>query len=131
MKKVLMVDDDEAMLFAFRKLCAASDVSADVADSFESALWHLSRGHYDILISDLHLTGAAGHEGFAIVRAAKQYNPLIRAYIWTAYDEKHTQEKAMDTGIEGYLTKPVKFDRLLSIINEHDLVPALVGDNRA
>jgi CheY-like chemotaxis protein len=118
MKKVLLVDDDDAMLFAFRKLCTASGVSAETADSSESALSLLSREHYDILISDLNLTRAGGHQGFEIVRAAKRYNPLIRAYIWTAYDGKLLRDKAAETGIEGFLTKPVKFDTLLSLIND-------------
>jgi CheY-like chemotaxis protein len=118
MNRVLLVDDDDAMLFAFRKLCTASGVSAETADSLASALELLSREHFDILISDLNLSGASGQEGFKIVREARHYNPLIRAYIWTAYDGKIARDKAAETGIEGFLTKPVKFESLLSIIND-------------
>ena len=119
-----MVDDDDAMLFAFRKLCAVSGVSAECADSLESALWHLSHECFDILISDLSLTGASGQEGLEIVRTAKSKNPLVHAYIWTAYDEKTVHEKAVETGIEGFLAKPVKLETLLALINDCSPVSA-------
>lgn len=119
MKRVLLVDDDFAMLFAFRKLCMASDITAEIADSLESALRMLSCEHFDILISDLSLTGACGQEGLEIVDAAKRHNPHIRAFIWTAYDEEIVHNKALATGIEGLLIKPVKFDKLLSVINSN------------
>jgi CheY-like chemotaxis protein len=117
MKRVLLVDDDDAMLFAFRKLCESSKVSAETADSLESALWRVSHERYDILISDLNLSGASGQQGYEIVRAAKHYNPSIRAYIWTAYDEKMLHDKVVESGVEAYLIKPIKFDDILAIIN--------------
>ena len=116
MTRILIVDDDEAMLFAFRKLCAASCVETDTADTLESALELISREKYDVVISDLNLTGAHGQQGFEIVRAAKRNNPLIRTYIWTAYADKILRDKVAKYGIDGYLTKPVTFTTLLSII---------------
>jgi DNA-binding NtrC family response regulator len=121
---VLLVDDDNAVLFAFQKLCMANDVVAETAESLESALWLLSHNHYDILISDLNLTGANRQEGFEVVRRAKCYSPLIQTYIWTAYDDKILYDKAMETGIEGYMIKPVKFSTLLSIIKNDSTVGA-------
>lgn len=118
MNRVLVVDDNDAIAFAFEKLCAASGVRAETADSLESALLLLSHGHYDVLISDLNLNGDSGLEGLEIVRAAKAYNPSIRTYIWTAYDEPLARDKAEKTGIEGYLIKPVKFETLLSIMED-------------
>ncbi len=128
MKRVLLVDDDFAMLFAFQKLCTASDISADTADSLASALELLACERYDILISDLSLTGASGQEGLQIVYAAKRYNPSIRTFIWTAYDEKTARDKALGIGIEGFLTKPVKFEILLSLINGDSAAGTLSGE---
>jgi DNA-binding NtrC family response regulator len=124
MNTVLLVDDDNAVLFAFRKLCAASGVSAETAESLKSALWLLSHGRYDVLIADLSLTGSSGQEGFRIVREAKRFNPLIRAYIWTAYDEHIARDKAAETDIIDILIKPVKFEMILSIINDRSAADA-------
>jgi CheY-like chemotaxis protein len=117
MKRVLLVDDDFAMLFAFKKLCMAFDITVETADTLESALQMLSHDQFDILISDLSLTGSFGQEGLEIVDAAKRCNPHIRTFIWTAFDEQIAHDKALATGIEGLLIKPVKFDELLSVIN--------------
>jgi CheY-like chemotaxis protein len=116
MNRILIVDDDKAVLFAFQKLCAAKCVATDTADTLESALELIAREKYDVVISDLNLTGASGKQGFEIVQAAKRQNPLIRSYIWTAYADKILLDKVAEIGIDGYLTKPVTFTMLLSII---------------
>jgi DNA-binding response OmpR family regulator len=112
----LIVDDDNAVLFAFKKLCAANGIATDTADTLESALELIAREKYDVVISDLNLTGACGQQGFEIVQAAKRNNPQIRTYIWTAYVDKILRDKVTEIGIDGYLTKPVTFTMLLSII---------------
>lgn len=116
MDRILIVDDDKAVLFAFQKLCSAKGVATDTADTLEGAMELIAREKYDVVISDLNLTGACGRQGFEIVQAAKQRNPLVRSYIWTAYADKILLDKVAEIGIDGYLIKPVTFTMLLSII---------------
>jgi DNA-binding NarL/FixJ family response regulator len=98
-------------------------VTAKTANSLDSALLLLSQEHFDIAISDLNLTGACGQEGLEIVHFAKKINPGIRAFIWTAYDEQGLRDTIINTEVDGYLAKPVKFETLLSIINDSHKVP--------
>jgi diguanylate cyclase (GGDEF)-like protein/PAS domain S-box-containing protein len=119
MKKVLLVDDNDALLFAFKKLSRSYDFSVETANSLEMALKLLSSEHYDVLISDLNLTGLARHEGYEIIKTAKQFNHDIRAYIWTAYDGEIQREEAGRIGVRKVLAKPVTFSTLLSVIDEN------------
>ncbi len=116
-KRVLLVDDNDALLFGFKKLSLSYDISVETANSLESALRFLSSEHFDVVISDLNMTGVATHEGWEIIRTAKHFNRLIRAFIWTAYDEKSLREQAAEIGVEGFLAKPVTFETLLSTID--------------
>jgi diguanylate cyclase (GGDEF)-like protein/PAS domain S-box-containing protein len=118
MKKVLLVDDNDALLFAFKKLSRSYDFSVETANSLETALKLLSAGHYDVLISDLNLTGLSRHEGFEIVKTAKRHNQDINAYIWTAYEGEIEREEAARIGVRKILAKPVTFNTLLSVIDE-------------
>lgn len=122
MKKVLLVDDNEALLFAFKKLSLSYDFSVETANSLEKAVSLLSGEHYDVLISDLNLTGLARHEGYEIVKTAKQFNQNIRAYIWTAYDGKMEREEAARIGVKEVLAKPVTFNTLLSVIDDNAMI---------
>jgi CheY-like chemotaxis protein len=118
MTKVLLVDDNDALLFAFKKLSRSYEFSVETANSLETAVKLLSSEHYDVLISDLNMTGCSQHEGYEIVKAAKRFNGNIRAYIWTAYDGKIEREEAAKIGVKRFLAKPVTFDTLLSVIDE-------------
>jgi two-component system, NtrC family, response regulator HydG len=121
MKRVLLVDDNEALLFAFKRLSLSYDISVEIASSLELALYVLSRGHFDVVIADLNMTGVATHEGYEIIKAAKRNNQNLRAFIWTAYDEgKMLREQAAKVGVEGVLTKPITFNTLLSVIKGED-----------
>ncbi len=121
MKKVLLVDDNDALLFAFKKLSMTYDFSVETANSLESALRKVSSEHYDVLISDLNMEGLTSHEGYEIIKTARRYNNTIRAYIWTAYDGEPERLEAEKIGVNRFLAKPVSFQTLLSIINENDV----------
>jgi len=119
MTKVLLVDDNDALLFAFKKLSQAYDFSVETADTFELAVNLLSKERYDVLITDLNLTGLARQEGYEIAKTARRFNPDIRTYIWTAYDGEKEREEAARIGVKKVLSKPVTFRTLLSIIDEN------------
>jgi CheY-like chemotaxis protein len=117
MKRVLLVDDNEALLFAFKRLSISYDISVETANSLESALQLIANEHFDVVIADLNMTGVATHEGYEIIKAAKRNNRNLRAFIWTAYDEGQLlREQAAEVGVEGLLTKPITFTTLLSVI---------------
>jgi CheY-like chemotaxis protein len=117
MKRVLLVDDNEALLFAFKRLSISYDISVETASSLESALQLIASEHFDVVIADLNMTGVATHEGYEIIKAAKRNNRNLRAFIWTAYDEGQLlREQATELGVEGLLTKPITFTTLLSVI---------------
>jgi two-component system CheB/CheR fusion protein len=117
MKRVLLVDDNEALLFAIKRLSLSADISVETAGSLESALELIATEQFDVVISDLNMTGVATHEGYEIIKAAKLKNRKLRAFIWTAYDEDELlRENAAAIGVEGLLTKPITFPDLLSAI---------------
>lgn len=117
MKNILLVDDNEALLFAFKRISALQNFAVETACSPEEAMRLVSSRLYDILITDLNMTGVNTHEGYDIVKAAKRFNPNIRAFIWTAYDGTLVRAEASLIGVEGFLAKPVTFEALLSKID--------------
>ena len=116
MKQVLLVDDNEAQLFAFKQLTRSCEFSVDTANSIKAAFDLLSRFRFDVVISDLNLTSISGHEGFDIVKQAKTVNAATRTFILTAYDGQLERQTAGEIGVEGFWAKPVPFAKLRSTI---------------
>ncbi len=66
-KRILVVDDEEAILLAFRKLLSRPNVEVDTCECIEDAKRNLDSIYYDAVIADLRLSGTLGQEGFEII----------------------------------------------------------------
>jgi len=106
-KKLLLVDDEETTLVAYRKLLSSSSIELDTAASMEEATSYLERQIYNIVISDLRLTGTLNLEGFDIARLARAKNPDTEIILITAYGTPEIKRQAVDLGVAQYLEKPI------------------------
>jgi CheY-like chemotaxis protein len=77
----------------------------------------------DIILMDIAMPGTDGLEATRRLRAdaTTQTIPVIAL---TAYDTGGFRRAAADAGFDGYLTKPVNFDRL------HELIESLLQRNK-
>ena len=77
----------------------------------------------DIILMDIAMPGTDGLEATRKLRAdaMTQTIPVIAL---TAYDTGGFRRAAADAGFDGYLTKPVNFDRL------HELIQSLLQRNK-
>ena len=60
MPKILIVEDEDVIRLALRRLLERNDYQVDEADSVQKALSSYNVNDYDLIISDLRLPGAAG-----------------------------------------------------------------------
>jgi DNA-binding response OmpR family regulator len=116
MERILIVDDEEAILFAFKKVLSASSVTIDTAQSFDEALNLLQYKSYSAVIADLRLTGAATKEGYEVVREAKRIQTDCKVIVVTAYGEDGTKEKVAELGADLFLEKPVSPQKVKDVL---------------
>ncbi len=105
--RVLIVDDEVAILFGFKKLLQCDDVKIDTAETFEIALNLLGSHEYQFVITDLKLSGLSGGTGFGIIQHVKRINPKTEILLITGYGTAEVMEKAFTMGVAGYYEKPV------------------------
>jgi len=110
---VLVVDDepDVEALFRqqFRRDLRAQRFMMDFASSAADALARITStiGQSLILIlSDINMPGMTGLE---ILPKVKQIRPEVPVIMITAYGDADTKRKALESGAEGLLTKPIDF----------------------
>src|SRR6202046_131468 len=109
--KILLVDDDETLNIIMRRLLEREGFDITVACNVTEALQLISSKRYDVLLSDLHMPGAA--DGLTVISAMRHLNPNAIAVLLTSFPE-------MDVAAQGILRQA---DEIM--IKREDL-PALI-----
>lgn len=107
MNRILLVDDEAAILFAYKKVLQRPLLIVDTAKSVEQTMALLESNLYDAAILDLRLGGDSCEEGFELLQAIKRRSPATRVIMITAYGNSEIKEKAHRLGAEFYFEKPV------------------------
>jgi len=116
-KSVLIVDDEEAILFAFKDILSGPKLSIDTAQTIEETRNFLATNHYDGAIIDLRLGGSNGIEGFEAIHLVKQQNPQCKVVMLTAYAKPGTRERAFAEGADFFMEKPVSPEEIRNLLS--------------
>ena len=68
----------------------------------------------DVLVTDLHMPGM---DGIQLLERAREAIPELIVVLVTAFADVDTAVRAMQSGAEHYLTKPVQIDELVLVID--------------
>ena len=117
-RRILVVDDEEAILLAFKKLLQRPGVAVDTSESLEEAKEYIGKQTYDVVIADLRLSGTLGQEGFEIIAFVKSHLPKAKVVLITAYGSHGIEEKARNLGADYYFEKPVSVRNLHTILED-------------
>lgn len=115
-KRLLIVDDDKTILYAYKRLFQFAGVKVDTAKSLEKAHSYMKKNDYRAVVTDLRLTPEDGLEGLRILHAMKNLNSETKLILITAYGNFEVKEKAKELGIDYYFEKPVPIDNLIKIL---------------
>lgn len=122
MKLLILVVDDEPdveMLFRqnFRRDLRAGRFSMEFAQSASAALQSISDASdasLILILSDINMPGMSGLE---LLPKAKAVRPDVPVIMITAYGDAETKQKALESGADALLTKPIDFVMLRSEID--------------
>lgn len=108
-RRILLVDDELAILLTLKAVLEMSGFEVETAASGREALQKLDAGVFHMVITDMRLETET--TGYDVIRAARQepYNPAIS--ILTAFPTLGSDWK--DNGAESLLVKPVNVQDLL------------------
>ncbi len=105
--RVLIVDDEAAILLGFKKIIQCNGVEVDTAETVEEAIGLLGLGDYQFVITDLKLSGSRGEGGFEVLEYAKKKQPDTAVILITGYGTPEIMERAFSRGVACYYEKPV------------------------
>ena len=126
MKKILVIDDDNAMGEMCKELLESKGYASDVVTSGKEAVEKVSlNGMYTIVLTDLVMSDM---DGIEVLKKIKQQNPQIDVVVMTSYGTVTNAVEAMKLGASDYITKPFKRDELIIVIEKILQLQRLEGE---
>jgi len=116
MERILIVDDDDAILQNVSRALKIEGYQVDVASTGKKAIELAQRSFYNLALIDIRLPDMEGTE---LLTALKKVTPRMVRIILTGFPTLSNAIAAVNKEADGYLTKPVKMDELIRTIKEH------------
>jgi len=113
--KILIVDDEENILWVMKKGLEKNNFIVDTATSGEKALEQLRKNEYLLMFSDIFMEGISGLE---LMEQSQQVSPELKIVIMTAQDSMNNTIEAMRLGAYDYLSKPFDFDDVYKLVEK-------------
>jgi DNA-binding NtrC family response regulator len=114
--RLLLVDDEESILFAMREYFATFGYQIDCACELEEAEALVVKHRYDLVVADLRLTGIYGAEGLELVGLIRERSPRTHVILLTAYGSPEIEMEAKRLGVASFLHKPKPLPDVAQIV---------------
>ena len=103
MDKVLIVDDDHAVLNTLYKVIVSNGIEADTSSGGEEALKKIASAKYDLILLDVNLGNVSGFDVLQKMRDDGISTPVM---IVSARNEDYDTLYGLNIGADDYITKP-------------------------
>jgi DNA-binding NtrC family response regulator len=113
--KVLVVDDDENILSAFRDFLKIEGCTMLAARSTEEAAKHIEQSQVNLLITDIRLKGQSGVTFFMRMRGIQPDLPVI---VITGFPDLITEADLKAYGASYFFLKPLDLNRLREAVRK-------------
>ena len=117
--KILIIDDDEDILFSARLLLKQHYSIVRIEKNPEQIPSLLKDEHYDIILLDMNFTGDAttGIEGFSWLKKILEIVPDAIVILITAFGNIEMAIKAIKEGATDFVLKPWQNEKLLATVS--------------
>ena len=113
MARILIVDDDKALLLIMSEYLSAYGFALEIAYSAAQARQYLEHSECDALLSDFNMPGESGLDLLGHVSSRYPGLPFI---MMSGSGMSLLEDKAMKMGSSGYIEKPFRLKDLVRTI---------------
>ena len=114
-KKILIVEDDEAMRALLKDILDEEGFGAEAVSNGSDALQKLFDQPFDVIITDIQMPGLTGLDILPGIRKLQPKAPVI---VITAFGSEEVRRRSFEKGATDYLEKPIRIHKLRALIHE-------------
>ncbi|NVN92316.1 MAG: response regulator [Desulfuromonadales bacterium] len=112
-QRILIVDDEPAILFAYQKLFEREGYLVDVCETPDQSMEMIKNRSYFAVISDMRFGGTDNEEGFKILRSIREKKQKTIVILISGTGESTGVQAWQNLGVSHYFAKPVQPELLL------------------
>jgi len=114
-KRILIVDDDKAILKSFKDILQSEGYLIDTAETGQEALEKTEAHSYNLALLDIKLPDI---EGMELLVEMHEGTPKMMKIMVTGHATLENAVESLNLGADAYITKPVKPEELLRVVDE-------------
>ena len=111
--RILVVEDDASLRDLLRLHLSAAGYEVQVAADGIAAGYQVLKSPPDLIITDVQMPNMDGFEFVAALKADTSLPPIPVIFLTSVEDG---DQRGRELGAVGYVTKPVRADRLLALV---------------
>jgi len=117
---VLIIEDDKINRVYLERILQKRGWQIDITDNGDEAVEKTKLKHFDVILMDVNLPGINGITAAEMIRSFEKTHDLPRSAIIavTAHAYPEDAAKCIDSGMDGYLSKPFSSRRLMDEIEK-------------
>lgn len=113
-KRILIVDDEETVRDSLNDFLEFHGFSVAAVASASQALEVLSNSEFDLIITDLVMPKM---DGISLIKATRELGKDVPFLVMTGFASIEYAVESMKAGATDFITKPMKFDHVMLIVN--------------
>lgn len=113
--RVLVAEDNPTNQEIALAILESAGIFVEIAKNGKEAVEAVHRSHFNAVLMDIQMPEMDGYEATKIIRQDSRFTsiPIIAM---TAHAMKGDEEKCLEAGMDGYISKPINQERLFYII---------------
>ena len=114
-KRILIVDDDKAVVESFKAILQLEGYLVETAENGREALEKCGAGFFNVVLLSIELPDMEGTKLLPVIRGIA---PQMIKIMVTGHASLENAVESLNQGADAYLIKPVKPEELLKVIEE-------------
>ncbi|MDL1963412.1 MAG: response regulator [Deltaproteobacteria bacterium] len=113
--RILVAEDNPTNQEIALAILEGAGIVVEIADNGKKAVEAVQKSRFDVVLMDIQMPGMDGYEATKMIRKDSKFKslPIIAM---TAHAMKGDEEKCLEAGMDGYVSKPISQDRLFHTI---------------
>ena len=128
--RILVAEDNPTNQQVAQAILEGAGIAVTIVNNGEAAVEAVRSSDFDAVLMDIQMPRMNGYKATRLIRQLPK-GPSIPIIAMTAHAMKGDEEKCLDAGMDGYISKPVNQDRLFHtlwrLLRTREQLPAL-GD---